>query len=63
MDADDNRCDEGENLDSVETDNDVDETFVMLHDMSNARAFDIMNEFEGLGGPRISESLSCLRSW
>ena len=64
MDASDgNRCNEGENLDHVETDDDVDETFAMLHDMSNARAFDIMNEFESLGGPAISESPELLEKF
>ena len=46
----------GENLDHMETDDDVDETFAMLHDMSNPRAFDVMNEFKRLGATAISES-------
>ena len=63
MDATDgNRFSEGENSDHVETDDDVDEAFAMLHDMSNARAFDIMNEFESLGGLQLVSRLNCLRS-
>jgi len=34
---------------------DVDETFSMIHDITNASAFHIVDEFERLGGPEISE--------
>jgi len=53
--SDENTRDERENLGPMETYGDIDETFAMLHDMSNTRASDKMNEFKRLGGPRTSE--------
>ena len=35
---------------------DIDETFAMVHEMTNTRAFNIMGDFERLGGPSISDS-------
>ena len=61
--VDENTCDEGENLDLMEANDDVDETLAMLNDMSNTRALDIMNEFERFGDPRISESSELLEKF
>ena len=41
----------------------VDETFAMVNDITNARAFHIMDEFERLGGPEISESPEVLQKF
>ena len=43
--------------------NDVDETFAMVHDMRNTRAFNIKGEFERLDGPSISDSPELLEKF
>jgi len=42
---------------------DIDETFAMVNDITHARGFHIMDEFERLGGPEISESPEVLKKF
>jgi len=42
---------------------DIDETFAMVNDTTNARAFHIMDKFKRLGSPEINESLEVLKKF
>ena len=59
------RSDGDEHQDSMLSggEEDVDETFSMVNDLTNARAFHIMDEFQRLGGPEISESPEVLQKF
>ena len=52
------RSDGDEHQDSMFSvgEEDLDEAFAMVNDITNARAFHVMDEFERLGSPEISES-------
>ena len=61
--GDEDKGDAEECIDPEELGEAIDETFSMLHDMTNTRAFSIMSEFERLRGPNISESPELLEKF